>query len=308
MLLAVAVFQRPAKSEDHYVVGYLMFRGDVAQLEQSNALDKLTHLNLAFANPREDGTFRLPANLNEYVEAAHKANVKVLISIGGGSASENKSMRQRYFDFIADDQRDSFVERLVNLVKSNHLDGLDVDLEGPAIGEDYGKFIAALASRFHGENLLLTAALSKGYGGSSVPDESLQQFDFINVMAYDATGSWAPNNPGPHSSFEFAKSNTEYWLKRGLPKEKLVLGVPFYGRGFNKDTGHHTYRTIVRDFPNAHDVDQVGDVVYYNGTKTIEAKSQYVKDNGLKGIMIWEISQDTNDEHSLLGIINRTLN
>ena len=43
-----------------------------------------------------------------------------------------------------------------------------------------------------------------------------------------------PNAPGQHSSMEFTKSNVEYWLKRGLPASKTVLGVPFYGYGFGK--------------------------------------------------------------------------
>lgn len=295
-------------AEEKLIVGYVMPGSEIGRLQDGDVFGKLTHLNLAFANPADDaGNFKIAPNFERYTEAARKANIKVLISIGGGSASESAQLRERYFGLINDANRSAFVAKLVALVKDHHWDGLDVDLEGPAINSDYGKFIQDLSKRFREEKLLLTAALSKGYGGSSVPNSALQAFDFINVMAYDATGPWAPQNPGQHSSFEFAKSNVAYWLERGLPKDKLILGVPFYGHGFNEGKGHHTYRSILKDHPEAKEQDSINNVIFYNGMKTIAAKSQYVKDNGLGGIMIWEISQDTTDENSLLNIIYQTL-
>jgi GH18 family chitinase len=48
------------------------------------------------------------------------------------------------------------------------------------------------------------------------------------------------------------------------------------------------------------------DSVYYNGIATIKQKTEFAKREGLGGVMIWEISQDVNDERSLLKSINDT--
>ena len=146
---------------------------------------------------------------------------------------------------------------------------------------------------------MLTAALSQGYGGKNVPDSVFEHFDFVNVMAYDGAGSWNPNAPGQHSSMEFAKRNVDYWLKRGLPASKTVLGVPFYGYGFGKAfrKSPYSYAEIVAAHPEADQTDQVGETIWYNGVPTIEAKTKYAIDRKLAGIMIWSLDNDVKGEN-----------
>jgi GH18 family chitinase len=156
---------------------------------------------------------------------------------------------------------------------------------------------------------LLTAALSQGYGGTKVPDTVFAHFDFINIMAYDGAGPWAPQSPGQHSSYEFATNTVSYWLHRGLSKHKAVLGVPFYGYGFGEAfrKRDYSYRTILAEFPGAEKLDQVGNTIWYNGLPTIKAKTQYVVDQELGGVMIWSLDYDVPGDHSLLSAIHKTL-
>ncbi len=128
-------------------------------------------------------------------------------------------------------------------------------------------------------------------------------------MAYDATGPWNPNKPGPHSSLEFAKSSTSYWLGRGLPKEKAVLGLPFYGYGFGPAfrADGYTYAEIVAAHPGAENLDQVGQTIYYNGLPTIRAKTQFVRAEELAGVMVWSVDQDAAGSRSLLSAIDGVL-
>src|SRR5262249_8560144 len=156
------------------------------------------------------------------IDLARKNGVKVLLSIGGGSAAEDKEMKPRYFDLISDAKRAKFVEKLTKYVADNGYDGLDVDIEGPSINEDYGNFIADLSKSLKPKGKLLTSALSQGYGGDRVPKSVFAHFDFVNLMAYDGTGNWSPDRPGQHSSLEFAKQNAAWWMERGLPKNKVV--------------------------------------------------------------------------------------
>ena len=272
--------------------------------------EKVTHLNVAFENPTNDaGDLSFRAHDDALISAAHAHGVKVLVSIGGGSAADSPVLKPRYFSLLSAPNRAAFVAKLAAYVAAHDFDGLDVDLEGPSINADYGAFVRDLAAVLQPAGKLLTAALSKGYGGDKVPEAALAAFDFVNIMAYDATGSWAPNKPGPHSSFAFAQDNIAYWTKRGLPKSKAVLGVPFYGHGFGAALrkGDHSYKNIVAQFPGAEQSDQAGETIWYNGIPTIRAKAQLVRDEGLAGVMIWSLDNDASGEKSLLAAIDSVL-
>jgi chitinase len=271
---------------------------------------KLTHINIAFENPsNESGDLSFNPKNESLIAKARAGRVKILVSLAGGSASTNEVLMKRYFDLLSDAKRAGFVAKLMEYVARHNLDGLDIDLEGPAINQDYGAFIRDLAMALQKKGKLLTAALSRGYGGAKVPDSVLEHLDFLNIMAYDGAGHWNPNHPGQHSSLEFARSNVAYWLKRGLPKAKAVLGVPFYGYGFGEAFRKrgYSYVGIVSTYPGAEHADRAGNTIWYNGIPTIKAKSQYVLDEGLGGVMIWSLDNDAKDERSLLAAIYATL-
>jgi chitinase len=292
------------------VVAYVPNWIDLNSFSQKIDYEKVTHINVAFENPTNAaGDLSFNKRNQVLIAKAQEHNVKILVSIGGGSAAEDKTLKSRYFDLLTEAKRTGFVAKLVDYVSAHGFDGLDVDIEGPSINEDYGAFIADLGRALKPKGKLLTAALSKGYGGRSVPDSVFEHFDFINIMAYDGAGPWNPNAPGQHSSMEFAKNNATYWLQRGLPKSKAVLGVPFYGYGFGEAFRKHgySYSAILAAHPGAEKSDQVGNTIWYNGIPTIRAKSQYVIDQGLGGIMIWSLNQDVRGDRSLLAAIHQTL-
>ena len=292
------------------VVAYAPNWGDVTALTAKIDYAKITHLNIAFENPVDDaGALSVTAGVDTVVTRAHARGVKVLVSIGGGSASTNPEMQKRYFALISKPRRAAFAIALADYVAAHKFDGLDVDIEGPSINADYGPFIIDLAKALKTRGKLLTAALSQGYGGDKVPAAALALFDFVNIMAYDATGPWAKDRPGQHSSFEHAKSSIAYWTGRGLPKSRAVLGVPFYGYGFGSAyrTRDYPYSEIVATYPGAEKADQVGATIWYNGLATMRAKAKYVVDQGLAGIMIWSIDADAAGNLSLLSAIHSDL-
>jgi chitinase len=292
------------------IVAYVPNWIDVAKFSETIDYAKITHINVAFENPtNEVGDLSFSAKDAVLVAKAREKNVKILVSVGGGSAAADKPLLKRYFALIADGQRAAFVTKLAAYVEFHAFDGLDVDLEGPSINENYGKLIADLSAALKPKGKLLTCALSKGYGGSKAPDAALGHFDFVNIMAYDGAGPWDPKSPGQHSSMQFARDNVDYWLKRGLAKDRAVLGVPFYGYGFgdaykNRD---YPYNKILAEFPGAENKDEVGQTVWYNGLPTIRAKSRYVMEQGLGGVMIWSLDYDVKGEKSLLTAIHEEL-
>lgn len=296
---------------ENRVVAYVPNWVDLNTFSETIEYSKLTHINIAFENPKDDvGNLSFNKKNEVLIKKAKENKVKVLISIGGGSASGNKTLLARYFDLISDAKRGAFTAKLAEYVEAHGFDGLDVDIEGPSINKDYGAFIEDLAKALKPKGKLLTCALSKGYGGNKVKDETLTHFDFVNIMAYDGAGSWSPNSPGQHSSMNYAKDNVKFWLDKGLPKSKAVLGVPFYGYGFGEEfsKSSYGYDEILKKHPGAEKVDQIGSTIWYNGIPTIKAKTQYVLDEGLGGLMIWSLDNDVKGEKSLLSAMHETLN
>lgn len=306
MVLAGSAVAAPLK-----LVGYVPNWIDTPGFAGSIAYSNLTHLNLAFENPTNAaGDLSFQARNAAIRDQAKAQGVQVLISIGGGGAAENPVLQQRYAALMAPSQRESFARNLARYLDQHGFDGLDVDIEGPSITGDYGSFIGTLAEVLRPRGKLLTAALSKGYGGDRVPSAALPHFDFVNIMAYDATGPWSPKTPGQHSSLEFARESITYWLGRGLSRSKAVLGVPFYGYGFgtafrNRD---YPYSEIVNRFPGAEQRDESGSTIWYNGIPTLRAKARYVLEADLAGMMVWSLDGDALGSSSLLTVLHNTLN
>ena len=304
------MFLASASEAQDKVVAYVPNWIDLKAFAETIDYPKLTHINIAFENPANaEGDLSFNEKDRVLIAKAHANHVKVLVSIGGGSASGDKVLKSRYFDLIGASKRDGFAGKIAEYVSTHEFDGLDVDIEGPSINQDYGAFIDALAPILKKNGKLLTAALSKGYGGPQVPDSAIGRFDFINIMAYDGAGYWQPNAPGQHSSFEFAVENVNYWLKRGLEKSRAVLGVPFYGYGFGEafKKRDYPYSAIVASYSGAENLDQVGNTIWYNGIPTIKKKTNYVVSEGLGGVMIWSLDNDAKGERSLLSTIHDVL-
>lgn len=257
---------------------------------------QLTHINYAFVIPNADGSLAPLANgwkLKELVRFAHANGVKVLASIGGWGWDAQ-------FEALAADpeSRARFVDALDQLAQEYGLDGIDIDWEYPGPGEASAQSFVTLMTELKARlqpqgKLLTTAVVALGSHGDDVLPEVFEIVDFINIMAYDGDGQ-------NHSPYEYAVQALDYWSGRGLQKEKMVLGVPFYGRPTEAP-----YRKLVDNDPTAAQMDSteyLGTTVYYNGIPTIQAKTELALERG-SGIMIWELSQDTMDETSLLNAI-----
>lgn len=308
--LTTVAFMPPRLDDKPMVVAYAPNWGDLKTFASQIDYSKVTHLNVAFENPTDDaGTMSFNADDDALVANGHAKGVKVMVSIGGGSASTDEEMQKRYFSLISAPNRHAFAQKLADYVVAHKFDGLDVDIEGPSINSDYGPFVDELSRALKPSAKLLTAALSQGYGGANVPDSVFPLFDFVNVMAYDGAGPWNKDLPGQHSSMEMAKGNVTYWIGRGLPRSKCVLGVPFYGYGFGDAFrgGEYSFKEIVANYADAEKVDQIGSTIWYNGIPTIQAKAQYVLDEKLGGVMIWSLDSDAPGEKSLLAALWKIL-
>jgi chitinase len=282
------------------VVGYVPLGRAMPDFNQIS-FQRLTHLNIAFINPDSLGNIKVPMGFDSLIKKAHQYNVKVLASIGGGSHNPY------YSRVLSDTNRKIFIGKLTQLVIDYQLDGLDVDIENDNIDTNYQHFVVGLSAELKPINKLLTAALAT-WNGHLISNAALEKFDFINVMSYDQTGPWRPEKPGPHSTYAKAVDDLNYWTNtRRVPKQKISLGIPFYGYGFGTKYGESmSYRDIIAKFPGADQKDEYvpdgGGTIYYNGLPTIKNKTALaLKDAG--GIMIWQLFQDAEGDKSLLAAI-----
>jgi chitinase len=291
------------------IVGYYSLESAMKTESKDLPFSKLTHINLYFLNPDSSGNFNHDfSGLIPFIKAAHDKSVRVLASIAGGGR------HPYYAHLLKDVNRTRLINTLLSIVLKYNLDGIDVDIEGSEIDENYDNFAIELAAALHQHNKLITAAVAVFYKGDFT-DKALAQYDFVSVMSYDHTGAWAPEKPGPHSTYAHAVEDLAYFkIERGMPKEKLTLGVPFYGYGFGPTLTtpgiSMDYREIVSEFSGAESADQLdmggGKVIYYNGIPTIKMKTILAKAEA-SGIMIWQLSGDAPGSKSLLEVIHEAV-
>lgn len=255
--------------------------------------DRLTHINYSFLIPNADGTFVKIINgwkLKLITQNAHAHNVGVMISVGGGGWDEE-------FETVAADPalRSAFVQNLKAFVDEYQLDGADIDWEYPDAGQSAQNFLALIQELRAAmpDKILTTAVVSYGENGMGILLETFELLDFVNVMTYD----------GPdHGTMQQFEQGLSFWSGRGLPKEKIVMGLPFYG---DPDL---PYFKIVAEDPSASQTDTFdyfGTTFHYNGLPTVQAKTKLAMQKA-SGVMFWTLDYDAQGEFSLVNAIYQT--
>lgn len=309
ILLSFIIFPVKARQidPDFRVVGYFSLRSAMNDFGKF-PFKRLTHVNLFFLNPDTLGNFTQDlSTLEHFITRAHKNNVKVLFSIAGGGE------HPYYHKLLLNGSRSVLIRNLLAQVIRYNFDGIDVDLEGKDIDENYEVFVSELAVELRLHQKLITSAIAVYYK-DKFSDKALEQYDFVNIMCYDRTGPWRPEVPGQHSSYRDAVEDLEYFgTERNIPREKMVLGLPFYGYGFGplitSPVKSMNYNKIVSEFPGSESVDQWnmddGNIIYYNGIPTIKQKTELAKEKA-SGVMIWQLGGDARGSKSLLKAIRKT--
>jgi GH18 family chitinase len=324
-LVAIAAALSAASSSQAappVVIGYLpAFKGFADVLQRSD-LRHYTHVDLAFVNPSPsgeimtgtefacapagNGTMVSADGLRELVGKAHQAKAKILVSIGGGTIP---ACAGDWTILARPENRTIIVSGLLDLVDRYWLDGVDVDLEGDLMTRmdrdgNYTPFVQQLSSGLRARSKLLTCATAS-YVGGMVPDASLPYFDLIGIMSYDAVGATWGNPGDEHASYEQAQKDLTLWLGKGLPAEKLALGLPFYGHGFGQYRPSWALREIAAELgEDAVKSDVVGQrcagcgYITFNGLPTLERKARLAGAWGA-GVMVWEIEQDLPDNQAI---------
>jgi chitinase len=285
-------------------------------------------------------------------------HLKTLISVGGWTLSSP-------FSDVAliKETRAKFAKSCVAFMVKYGFDGVDIDWEYPVSGgepgnktrpEDKPNYTLLLAElrrqldeqgKSDKRSYLLTIAAPAGpktFANLEL-DKIHAHLDWINLMTYDFHGGWSPltnfnaplypssKDPTPDETIRKyfnADSAVKAYLKAGVPADKLVLGVPLYGRGWGgvKNINDGLYQPPVKNLPQGtweagvfdykdlaknyvgkfkrfwHDEAKVpwlfdekkGIMISYDDAESLRIKAEYVKQHKLGGVMFWELSADDN--------------
>jgi chitinase len=314
--------------------------------------EKLTHINFAFAHIDRAGHIVLDepgAGLSlrnlQRLQTQNPA-LKINLSIGGWQAEGFSDAA------LTGSSRRTFALSAVQLLREYDLDGIDLDWEYPGQGvaginyraEDKHNFTLLLQTlreqldlqskrrQRTGSNryTLTIAAADREYFDHTEMDRVHVYLDWINLMSYDFFNSLTPTT-GHHAGLyrsehaaaadRNADAAVHQYLRAGVPADKIVLGVAFYGRGFAAVTavnngvnqpyerfeGEHSYAQLSDKFIGKQGYVRYWDAcaqapylwnaaarifISYEDPESIAIKARYALDHHLGGIMLWELSQD----------------
>ncbi len=268
-------------------------------------LSEVTHINIAFCNPDSSGRIScgIPdSELTRIVSEAHESGVEVFVAFGGGGGCSG------YLEHLdTPEEMADFDAEIMQYCEKFGFDGIDLDIElgsSDRIWNYYADWCTELRGLCDERDMQMSTATA-AWVAYNISPETFALFDFVNVMAYDND-----EDPVSHSTYEYAQVCLDYFSSRKkIPAEKLVLGVPFYGRGYDSNgrldwDSAASFAEILRNGEEYYALDNCNGMAY-NGAVTIAEKAKLSSRYG--GIMIWELSHDADGDKSLLKVINDTM-
>jgi chitinase len=343
----VADVASAASSERPAVVAYV-FPQDALLDAAAIPADRITHVNYAFANIREgrvvEGFANDARNLRTLAALRRgHPHFKVLVSVGGWTWSGGFSDAS-----LTPASRRRFVESAVEFVARHDLDGFDVDWEYPGLPgfgnthrpEDKANFTslmrelrAALDARGRQARrpylLTLAAGASSDFLAHTEMDRVAAVADLVNLMTYDFLVPPGDGVAGHHSNLHASASDplgqsadraVREFLAAGVPANRLVLGVPFYGRawlvtdgegvsrpgtapGERVETSYAALAASVQrgELERRFDADAQAPYLWdarrrlfvaYDDPDSVRRKAAYVRQRGLRGMMFWKLGDD----------------
>ncbi|CAO1314665.1 unnamed protein product [Diamesa tonsa] len=279
-----------------------------------------THVIYSFVGVTKDGSINgiNDAQLNTFSGLKSKnPQIKLMVAVGGANFGPAIFSELAKFPL----SRSNFAKNSVAFLQRFKLDGLDLDWEYP-VEVDKANFILLLTElkrQLSANNLIFSIAVAAGQWTSDKAYDIPKihaQVDFINLMTYDLHGAWEAftgHNAPMYNDPVSVDVCVKYWISKGAPRDKLILGIATYGRlftlansnnnGFDAPavfTGTMNYNEICRNNWQRvwSDLKQVpykfsgNQWIGYDDVESVSIKAKYSNSQNLGGVMIWSMESD----------------
>ncbi|HEY0956276.1 MAG TPA: glycoside hydrolase family 18 protein [Roseateles sp.] len=277
--------------------------------------DRFTHLALVFALPTPEGgldTRALDELIGPLVAEAHRRHRRVVVSIGGAQGYGDAFQR-----IAASPERlRSFATAVRDYVARHRLDGVDIDWEywtRQAVQQQGGNdpvesrmlvdLLAELRRQLPPGVQLSTSVFAGHWVGEQYLPELQRHVDHVALMSFDFTGRWDASPVGHHADWSTFKQSVQFLVDRGFARDKILAGLPFYGKQFAGGANREVKDIAWRDRQpgQAH--------TFFETPELAERKVQHVLDEGLAGVFLFALGMDLppDSPDSLLAAVNRRL-
>ncbi|XP_072419241.1 chitinase-3-like protein 1 [Chiloscyllium punctatum] len=327
-----------------------------------------THLIYAFATinsnhkitTKEENDAELYTSFNNLKK--QRPQLKTLLGVGGWNFGT-----QRFTSMVnARKNRTIFINSTIDFLRKHNFDGLNLDWKYPAArgspADDKKRYTSLLmeikkafqqeAKRTKNVKLLISAAVAAskdkidaGFEISKVA----RNVDFINLVSYGFHGAWdrftghiSPLYRGSADKGAYANSNVnyaaKYWIRNGLPANKMIIGFPTFGRTFTlKSSNASVGSAAIGPGPPGNYTKEAGFLAYYeicdflktatpkfikdqmvsyavkkdvwlgyDNLDSFQTKAQWLKKNKYGGAFVWTIDLDDFHDHCQQGVLPLT--
>ena len=264
---------------------------------------------------------------------------KILLTATCHGKSKNSTFLQNEF------AQNTMIDTLVGLVLERGAHGVDIDFENipGSRRTDFTNFIQKVRDKLNSvdsSNLFLNITIPSFDHTKAFDIKALTKIaDQFVIMGYDFHGQFGSN--GPVAPLKSQKRNdysletsVDKYLKKGIPKKKLVLALPYYGAVWSglrtadgevdlKFEKYLSYRAIQDNYAKLYkpNFDKASDSYYFliedtatniveeiwfDNDTSLSKKFNWINAQGIKGVGIWALGYD-NKYQELWQVIDKTM-
>ena len=229
LFLSAALLVPGAAAAGRFNMSYIYFGSPSAYAErvvQTNGA--IQEISPNYFNLNADGSLNVTgSDISGFVSQMHGMGVRVVPFLS--------NHWDRELGVQALNNRRTLAAQIAQAVEQYDLDGVNVDIENVTHLQrsDYAEFVELLRQKLPKDKIVAVAVAANPYGitqgwhGSYDYRRLAQSADYLMMMTYDE--HYQGGAPGPVASYDFMERSIQYALKYA-PAEKLVLGIPFFGR------------------------------------------------------------------------------
>lgn len=294
--------EKPVPVNENFLLAAYLPAYSFSRLDP-NALKKLHRIYYFSVAPDNDGNFVYSqadiTNLNVLKKHYAGTEKQIYLVIGGWYESETIHAMAR-----SESKRKKYASDIAEFCRQQGLQGVDLDWESyPEKVDDanYSAWVKELYAELKSRGLGFTTAVDVAHTSRSAA--LIAYVDQLNLMSYGIMDA-----AGDQASFGQMINWLAAYRDKGIPNEKLIVGVPFYAQrpyeAGNTTARTLTYRTVLTKItpaPNINRYEKYG----FNGQTLLQTKTRYLMQNNYYGIMAWEMTQDVpvDSPYSLLRAI-----